>query len=62
MLAGIGASYLYIQGIAAIAGTDDDGLAGERPKGFEDGAAKLLQGGNVLGWDDVCNAVLLGYG
>ena len=57
VLAGIDASYLYIEGWAAVAGTDDDGLSGERSEGFEDGATELLQGGDVLCWNGVVYTV-----
>ena len=57
VLAGIDASYLYIEGWAAVAGTDDDGSSGERSEGFEDGATELLKGGDVLCGDGVVYAV-----
>ena len=62
VLAGIDASYTDVQGRAAVAGADDDGLAGELPERLEDDTAELLQGGDVLHWDGVVDAVLLGYG
>ncbi len=62
VLTGIDASYPDVQGRAAIAGADDDGLAGKRTEGFEDDTAELLQGGDVLHGDGVVDAVLLGYG
>ena len=61
VLAGIDASYLDIEDIAAVAGADDDGLPGELAEGLEDGAAELLQGGDVLHGDGVVDAVGLGY-
>ena len=36
MLGGIGATYLHIELVAAIATTDDDGAADEGAEGFED--------------------------
>ena len=62
VLAGIDASYTDVQGRAAIARADEDGLAGELPERLEDGAAELLQGGDVLHGDGVVAAVLQGYG
>ena len=62
VLTGINASYTDVESRAAVAGADDDGLTGERSQGFEDGAAKLLQGGNVDRGDGVVDAVGLGYG
>lgn len=61
VLAGIDASYLYIEAWAAVAGTDDDRLSGERSEGFEDGATELLQGGDVLCGDGVVYAVGVGH-
>lgn len=61
MLAGIDASYTDVEGIATVAGGDDDGLSGELAEGFEDEAAELLQGGDVLQGDGVVDAVGLGY-
>ena len=50
-------SNLDVEGWAAVAGTDDDGLSGERSEGFEDGATELLQGGDVLCGDGVVYTV-----
>ena len=61
VLAGIDASYLDVEGWAAVAGTDDDGLSGERSEGFEDGATELLQRGDVLCGDGVVYAVCVGH-
>ena len=61
VLAGIDASYLYIEGWAAVAGTDDNGLIGIRTQGFEDGATELFQGGDVLCWDGVVYTVGVGH-
>jgi len=62
VLAGIDASYLHVEGIAAIAGVDDHGASRELPEGFEDGAAELLQGRDALQGDGVVDAVDSGHG
>ena len=61
VLAGIDASYLHVEGIAAVAGADDHGSSGELPEGFEDGAAELLQGRDALQGDGVVDAVGPGH-
>lgn len=48
VLAGVCSSDLDVESIAAIAGTDDDGLTCKSTQGFEDGLAELLQGRNEL--------------
>lgn len=48
VLAGVCATYFYVEGIATVTGTDDDGLTCKGAQGFEDGLAELLQGRDVL--------------
>lgn len=58
VLAGIDASYTDVEGVGAVAAGDDDGLPGEGPQGFEDGAAELLEHWDVVHGDGVVDAVL----
>lgn len=62
MLAGIDASHLEVEGIATVAGGDDDGLSCKLSQGFQYGAAELLQCGDVVCGDGVVYAVGMGNG
>lgn len=62
MLAGIDASHLEVEGIATVAGGDDDGLSCKLSQGFQYGAAELLQCGDALCGDGVVYAVGGGNG
>lgn len=57
MLAGVCTTDFDVEGIAAIAGADDDWLTCKGTQGFEDGFAELLQGWDVLAWNCVVNVV-----
>lgn len=48
MLAGVCATYLYIQGIASVATGNDDRLLCESTQRLKDGLAELLKGWNEL--------------
>ena len=61
MLAGLDSSYLDVEGRAAVATGNDDGLTGEGSEGLEDGTTELLQGGDVVRWDGVRDAVGFRY-
>lgn len=57
MLRSIDTSHLDVELKAAVARTDDDGLASKGAQGFEDGLAELLQNWNELRWTGVVYAV-----
>lgn len=56
------ASHLEVEGIATVAGGDDDGLSCKLSQGFQYGAAELLQCGDALCGDGVVYAVGGGNG
>lgn len=48
MLAGVCATNFDVEGIAAVAGADDDGLLSELAERLQDGLAQLFEDWNVL--------------
>ncbi len=61
VLRGIDSSDTDVEGIAAVAGRDDDWLAEMLAKGFEDALAELTHGRDVLRGTGVVDVVGLSY-
>lgn len=59
VLGSIGSANLHVELVATIAGADDNGLAYEAAKGFEDFLAELLEDRYILRWHSVIDTVFL---